>query len=366
MSNLIKGKKHLTGITADTFTHPLDLAAYERLMSIPVIPQFLAGLHKYTAEIPTLVSLYSSSVKVTNKSYGKLHDILMESCQVLDMSPPEMFVQQTPAVNAFAMGVKNPAICLFSGLLELLDEEEIQAVIAHELGHIKANHVLYRMLVIFSMDKGGGLLGKIFPGLTRAMMQVVFMALLSWVRKCELTADRAAMLVVQDPQVQIRTCMKLAGGVNRPEYKMDTDDFLSQGKLLEGMLKGRDLPSAIASIKYWLSNIQITHPFPVPRASIAYDWSKSMEYKDILDGHYSRYPTKECPTCKCQTTATNETCPSCLHKFHDKDIENMVHCYECGTSTIVQAYKNKDLKYCPECGADLNEGKNIFNKYQWV
>lgn len=364
--NIVKGKRHLTGITVDTFTHPLDLAAYERLMNIPMLPQVVAAMHKYAAEIPVLVDLYSSSIKVTNKSYSRLHDILMESCQILDMSPPEMFVRQAPVANAFAIGVKNPAICLYSGLLEILDDEEIQCVIAHELGHIKARHVLYQLMVILSVDKGRGILGSILPGITSSMLQVIKMAFLSWMRKCELTADRAALLVVQDPQIQIRTCMKLAGGVNHGGYKMDYEDFLAQGKLLEGMIKVNDIPSAAAALNYWMANIKITHPFPVPRASIAYDWGKSNEYRDILDGHFNRYPTKTCPKCSCETTETNETCPSCLHKFHDKDMENKIYCYECGHSIIIQAYKNKDLKFCPECGSNLNEGKNIFNKYQWV
>jgi len=364
--DIIKGKRHLTGITVDSFTHPLDLAAYEQMMRIPMMPQFLAALHKYTAEIPILVDHYSNSVRVTSKNYGKLHDILLESCQVLDMSPPELFVQHSFHTNAYAVGVKNPTICLFSGLLEILDDDEVQCVIAHELGHLKARHIIYQMMIVFSMEQGGKMLTSLFPGITKAVFKMLIMALISWIRKCELTADRAALLVVQDPKIVVQTCMKLAGGVNRPDYKMDFEEFLTQGKLLEGILKGNDITSTVASLRYWLSNIGVTHPFPVPRASIAYEWGTSDEYKDIIAGHYKRYPTKTCPKCNCETTEHNQACPSCLHKFSLKDMENTIFCYDCGHSIIVETYKNKDLKFCPECGSDLNNGKNIFNKYQWV
>ena len=52
-------------------------------------------------------------------------------------------MQQNPVVNAFTGGVERPIIVLYSQLIERLNDEEVLAVVAHEVGHIHAEHVLY-------------------------------------------------------------------------------------------------------------------------------------------------------------------------------------------------------------------------------
>ena len=59
---------------------------------------------------------------------------------------PELYVSQTPVFNAGAYGVDDPFIVLHSAALELLDEDEIRVLLAHEMGHVVSGHALYRTI----------------------------------------------------------------------------------------------------------------------------------------------------------------------------------------------------------------------------
>lgn len=88
-------------------------------------------------------------------------------------------------------------------------EQEVQAVIAHELGHLKCEHGIWVTLatVLANGLYSGGFLGAFVAdrlGLRRRLMR--------WSRAAEFTCDRAAMLVAQDVNVVVSTLLKLAGG----------------------------------------------------------------------------------------------------------------------------------------------------------
>ena len=78
--------------------------------------------------------------------FARLHRALGWGCKILDVDEPELYVQLDPVPNAFTYGHTRPFIVLTSGLVDMLDDEERFYVIAHELGHIKAGHVLYTVL----------------------------------------------------------------------------------------------------------------------------------------------------------------------------------------------------------------------------
>ena len=350
-------KKILTGITVDSFSHPYDLAGLECLARIPVLPKFLSFMTKYFHEIPALVDLLSGSVRVTSKSYGKIHELLIEACQILDMSPPPLFISQKYEANAYTLGIQNPMICLYTGLLDMLTEEEIQGVIAHELGHIKAKHYLYHSMVSFSM---GGLTSIFIDKIPFAggILTGFNLALLSWLRKCELTADRAELLVTQNSDINVSTCMKLAGGVQRKDFELSIDDFLNQSKDLAGLME----EVKIAKLIYWMNCLRQTHPLPVPRANFIHEWSKTDQYKRIFEGKYKKNPIKNCPFCNKETAIDNHKCPFCLTKF--KPIK-YIFCHDCSYLIDSELTDKKVIKVCPNCGSKMESGKNIFNELAW-
>src|SRR5215208_1049290 len=135
--------KKFANLNKDQYIHPADSRALAALRAIPGIDTALKKLLAVTGESAIRVIFTASAVKVTPQQCPDLHAKLQIACTTLGVDMPELFVQQSPIVNAFTGGVERPVIVLHSSLLERLTDEEVLAVIAHEVGHIHAEHVLY-------------------------------------------------------------------------------------------------------------------------------------------------------------------------------------------------------------------------------
>ncbi|TMA91829.1 MAG: zinc metalloprotease HtpX [Deltaproteobacteria bacterium] len=81
--------------------------------------------------------------------HRELRNIVTEVALASGSAMPQLYVIYDPAPNAFATGTneKNSTICVTTGLLTLLDREETQGVIAHEMSHIRNEDVLLMTLV---------------------------------------------------------------------------------------------------------------------------------------------------------------------------------------------------------------------------
>lgn len=93
---------------------------------------------------------------------------IVENLAITDGLPtPRVFIMNDPAPNAFATGrdPKRAAVCVTSGLLELMDDQELQGVLAHELGHIK-NYDIRVAMVAFALTAIISLLADIMIRLT--------------------------------------------------------------------------------------------------------------------------------------------------------------------------------------------------------
>ena len=85
----------------------------------------------------------ANAVRVTDTQYPWVHEHLLTVCDFDVDEPPELYVSQTPLMNAGAVGLDRP-IVLNSSTIEVLDQDEIEAVIGHEVGHILSGRTLYR------------------------------------------------------------------------------------------------------------------------------------------------------------------------------------------------------------------------------
>src|SRR6266480_6156943 len=135
--------KKFTSLNKDQYIHPADRKALAALRAIPGIDTALKKLLEVTGESAIRVIFTASAVKVTPQQCPDLYAKLQIACTTLGVDMPELFVQQNPIVNAFTGGVERPVIVLYSQLIERLTDEEVLAVVAHEVGHIHAEHVLY-------------------------------------------------------------------------------------------------------------------------------------------------------------------------------------------------------------------------------
>ncbi|CAM5653791.1 M48 family metallopeptidase OS=Streptomyces rimosus subsp. rimosus (strain ATCC / DSM 40260/ JCM 4667 / NRRL 2234) OX=1265868 GN=SRIM_013735 PE=3 SV=1 [Streptomyces rimosus subsp. rimosus] len=188
-----------------------------------------------------------------------------------------MYVNQDPSPNAMCIGLDEPIIVLTTGLVELLDEEEMRAVIGDEVGHALSGHAVYRTVLLFLTNLA---LKIAWIPLGNVAVMAIVTALREWFRKSELSADRAGLLVGQDLQASMRGLMKLAGG-NRL-HEMNVDAFLQQAEEYEA---GGDLRDSVLKV---LNMLPRSHPFTTVRAAELKKWSASRDYQRIMDGHYPR------------------------------------------------------------------------------
>jgi Zn-dependent protease with chaperone function len=269
-------------------------------------------------------------VRVDSRQCPTLHRMLVECCEVLDMPVPQIYVDQRPVANAHTFGVEAPVIVVFSGLLELLDEDEWRVVLGHELGHIKAGHVLYRQVAVFLARLLHTLAGRTL-GLSRGIGLGLFHAFFHWYRQSELTADRAGLLATQDIEAVVATEMKLAGGSRKLYAQMDREAFLAQGRDYE------ELGKSDALYQLYKANMTLgtTHPFPAVRALEIDRWARGPEYAAILGGDY--------PTMGGETRT-----PPPAEAYTDTPPDDGRRCPQCGAAIRYRAFV-----FCPECGADL-------------
>lgn len=271
--------KKFADLNKHEYIHPLDSKALAALRAIPGIDSALKKLIEVTGESAVRVMLMAGSVQVTAKQCPDLHAKLQIACTTLAVDMPDMFIQQNPIVNAFTTGVKKPVIVLHSGLLERLSEDETLAVIAHEVGHIHAEHVLYLTAARILELLMNASVAKLLPGseIVKLIIQMgIGSALLAWARRAELSCDRAALLVTQDPHAVGRTMMKLAGGTFAS--KIDYDLFLEQGREFQKNYDEKALD------KFWANiiNAGMSHPLPVWRVAEILEWVDTGQYADLM------------------------------------------------------------------------------------
>jgi Zn-dependent protease with chaperone function len=268
----------LTAISSRAWEHPADRAALNALRALPGFDEAVRRVMGFLGERGVRQLFLANAVRVGPQQRPKLNQLYSEVLETLDAPERwDLYVAQTPIANAMAVGFQRPFIVFHSGMLEILDEDERRAVLAHEVGHIMSGHPTYTTLAIILLTLG---LANI-PILAGIALLPFELALLEWYRKSEFSADRAALLGTQDVRKAQSVNLKLAGG---PELDdpIDLDSFLAQAREYETMAGPWD--------KVWqfINTVFRTHPFATVRAGELQRWIDSGEYERILGGEYTR------------------------------------------------------------------------------
>ena len=271
-----RARRILTDIAPHSWEHPADKAALQALRRIPVFDEVLKKIFGFFGEKPIRLAFQANAVRVSERQFGHVYKLYKQCLKTLD-APDEypLYISQTPIVNAGAYGMEKPFIILNSGTVRLLEDEELEYVIAHEIGHILSDHVLYKTMTVLLINLAN--MGFPIVGLAA---RAVLVALLEWSRKSELSCDRAGLLGVQDPEVVMRTMLKMAGGGNTDESNLQ--EFIVQA---EEYREGGDVADQVFKV---LNLLGQTHPFYVLRVSELREWIESGSYDRIIRGEYSR------------------------------------------------------------------------------
>lgn len=345
----------LTGLTSECFQHPSDRKALERVRRVPVFGPVARWLSGSIFERQMRLQDLSSAVRLGPRQGAALYDRLVRAAEILDVAElPELYLTGSPVVQATTFGIRQFKITLTSALVDTLDEAGLDAILAHELGHIKCGHMLYQTMATMILAYGGEALNSYLPGIGALAIAPLRIALFNWSGVATLSCDRAALLATQNPAAVTRVLMRLAAGTTR------YFDALSLEPLLEQAAEYHDPDLNLMEKWFRFSNTSAeTHPFPVVRCQELIEWSQGGAYARILTGDFTapedvvppaeRLTTAavglQCPRCETLNPLEASHCGQCRHKL--KRAARV--CTECQTEVTPTD------RWCPGCGAHLVE-----------
>ena len=269
------------GISSKAYEHPADRAATAALKAVPMLDTVVRKLIEWRYERALRQFYLGNSVKVSENQLPELWTSHTGVCRILDMPDVyDLYVTWNVLGGAQAVGAGKPMVVMSSGLLERLGPGEQRVILAHEVGHILSDHMLYmtalNILVAVPLTMP-------FPiGLPLRAVRAV---LLEWYRAAELSCDRAAVIAVRDPQIVCRLLMVLGGAM--PADDLNLDAFMAQA------LEYQSWEDPSDRVRRFFNEISRTHPYAVRRVSEVMKWVQSGEYDRIIRGEYR---TRDQPT----------------------------------------------------------------------
>lgn len=280
-------RKTFPDLSPDAFMSEADQWALDKLKRVPLLPTVIQKFYELGIDRWMYCWNMSMSVRCGPNQYGTLYNIMRESCEVLDMPEPELYVSSWPFPNAYTGGVERPYITIHSSAIDNLTDEELYHLLGHELGHIKAKHVLYMSVanVLYPLLE---LIGRRTLGLGDVASVALYLAYYEWLRQAEFTADRAGLLVSQSLDTSLDSLLSLTAGPNRMRGEQSREAFMEQARAYQDAGTADQIGKILI---FLLISHRFTHPMPVYRAQELERWVLSGAYDRIMSGDYPKIET---------------------------------------------------------------------------
>ena len=205
---------------------------------------------------PQLKSLLSTSVKVTPEIFPKVAEAIDQVFERLKLKNNFNFFitanhLQTQALCAMMPQSSNAEIIITSKMIDLLNGEELQSVIGHEVSHFYYQHSLY-------------------PSPNQARTKTEFLNLLHLSRAAEISADRAGFLGSGSLEYSLRSMLKITSGLGDQHLQFNFSAYLNQLREL-------------TEIKGDQTQLYSTHPTFLNRMQALIWFSMSHEYHQFFE-----------------------------------------------------------------------------------
>jgi Zn-dependent protease with chaperone function len=273
-----RSRVRLPDISSRAYEHPADRSALVALRKLTGFDVILRNIASLFSDRSLRLLFLASSVRASEQQFPHIYQMMLDGAYVLDLPRvPELYIWQNPEVNAMALGTDKPFVVITTGLVDLMDEDELRFVIGHELGHVLSGHSVYRTMLFALLALAARL--ALIP-IAWIGLKAVIWGLEEWYRKSELSCDRAGLLACQDVPASRRALMKTAGGAQLAE--LSADAFFEQAREYDAV------PDVREGLIKLLQLSGETHPFAVVRFAEIDRWASDGEYADILAGNYPR------------------------------------------------------------------------------
>lgn len=230
--------------------------------------------------------LMSMGAKVVSESEApQLHETITRLCAIADIPKPRIAVVNNSVPNAFATGrsPKHAVVAVTTGIQQQLNKQELEAVLAHELSHIKNRDMmvmtiasflstiaffLVRYLLFFGGGRdrdSGGIMAAWVASLLVWIMSFILIRALSRYR--EFAADRGSAIITSNPSHLASALMKISGVMSR----IPSDDL----RKVEGMNAFFIIPAISGSS---IMRLFSTHPPVEKRIAALERIEREMEF----------------------------------------------------------------------------------------
>lgn len=285
------------------FIHPEDAAALRQLESIPGFPTLVKKFYAMGVEKLQYGLNMASNIRLSETQLPELYRHLPPICRKLGIPEPEFYLKMSPEPNAWTNGDTKIYITVTSALVEMLSDDELDAVIAHECGHILCRHVLYHNMadILLRWADAFGLLGF--------LSKPVELALYYWMRKSELSCDRAGAIVTS-PETVTRVMARLSGGPKSITRDMNIDEWARQADIYESIRTDGMWNKTLQT----LAVMNTDHPFSAVRVREILKWAQTPEYRNIVH-NTSEASEGGCPECGKPVDPSWKFCRHCGAKL---------------------------------------------------
>jgi len=219
---------------------------FQSIVAIVVVMGLFMGAQFFFSD---KLALYSMGAReVDPDEYPELHRKVERLAQQADLPKPKIAVADSRTPNAFATGRSqdNAAVAVTTGIMNLLDDEELEGVLAHELAHIKNRDVMVMTIASFlstiaflvvrwgwlftgGRDRGGQQQVPVFVAILLSLVVWVisFLLIRALSRYREFAADRGGASITGRPAALATALMKIDSGME----KVPSEDLRGQSEM---------------------------------------------------------------------------------------------------------------------------------------
>lgn len=264
--------------------------------------------------------LLGNALRVSPTQAPRVHRLARHCERILHTAPVEVYVSTSSEASAFAFGSgETDVIVITSALVDFLpNDRELLFVLGQQLGHVKADHVLY-----LTVAKALGTALKGIPALGSALSSAANFLLVPWQRMATLTADRAGLLCCQDLRTAALTITKMTLGYTKSIVGINFDEFLAQAKHAEQTGDWGDTWKPVPALGRRLRNLE--------------DYQDSVKWATIFEGSWDPLA----PRFACFYCSGGASPPSASTRL------DRLACSDCGRDLMVEEVP------CPACCAPV-------------
>jgi len=281
-------------LEATEFVYPEDKEALDNLKETEPLSSIINLVVDFVQQPIMRAKLLARGTWVNQHNHPRVHHLAKACAKVLALDYlPEMFILESPKMNAFTIGRRDkPIIVLFSTLVEHSTDGELAAVLGHEMGHVKNEHQPYHTLA-YLISRGITMLGSL-----SIFSLPIDLMLRSWYRYSEITADRASLIVTGNSSLVGRVQVKLSLGIRDLPEDVSIVEILQEQKKLED--------TAVSQF----AQLWTLHPFTAKRIQQLEEFAKTKEYAKIVQ-KIQKSKLHHCKFCAARIPEDTLFCPEC-------------------------------------------------------